>query len=156
MKIYLTYGTEDREGLETVGIAALANLPNDSVDEIQGNNVLEKVPHLAYFIDECYRVLKPEAKAIFSSPFYLSRNAWASPLTIRALSEYSLNFSDKAWGEQNKFTELTVHSNFEVQGSFALTQEIMTRSEEARLFWTQKYANVAEAIMFTLIKRPYE
>lgn len=152
-KIYLTYGTEDREGLDTVGIATLANIESDSIDEIQGNNVLEKVPDLVYFIDECYRILKPECKAIFSSAFYLSRGAWVSPLTKRGLSEHSLNFSDKNWREQTKFTEVDCKANFEVQGSFALSQEILNRSEEARLFWMSKYANVAEAVMFTLIKR---
>ncbi len=155
MKIYFTYGTETREDFGSLHPSAIntTNIEPNSIDEIQGQDVLEKVPNLIFFIEECYRILKPEAKAIFSSPHFASAAAWRSPLTIRAIGEQSLNFSSKSWREEAKYTESVVNCDFEVQGSFALEQDVMNRSEEARQFWMRRYVNVAQAVMFTLIKK---
>ena len=153
MKIYFSFGSETREDFGTLHPSATANIEADSIEEIQGQDVLEKVPNLISFIEECYRILKPGAKAIFSSPHFVNVAAWRSPLTIRGIGEQSLNFSDKKWREETKYTEASVSCDFEVQGSFALEQDVMNRSEEARQFWMRRYVNVAQAVMFTLIKK---
>jgi len=153
MKILFTYGVDSRDGLTPKLPGVTSDIPSESIEEIQGEGVLEKVPSLLTFIDECYRLLPAGGKAIFSAPYYASSKAWTSPLTIRGITEYSLNFSDKTWREANKFTEATVLADFEIQGSFAIEDSCMQRSEEARQFWINKYLNVAQCVLFTLIKR---
>jgi SAM-dependent methyltransferase len=152
VKIYLTYGTEGREGFEAKTPVSIGALPDESVDEIQAENVLEKVPELHRFIEDCYRVLRPGGKVIFSSPFYASAGAWRSPLTVRGVGEQSLNWANKKWREDNKFTELNLICNFEVQGQFAIEETWMQKSDEAKSFAMQRYLNVVQAILFTLVK----
>ena len=155
-KIYFTFGNESREGFESRVPSPPSPEANDSVEEIQGEGILERVPNLILFIDDCYRILKPGGVATFSASHYGSAKAWASPLAIRGISEASLNFANKDWREQNKYTEATVLSNFEVGGSFACEESAMQRCEEARQFWMSRYLNVAQAILFTLTKKAVE
>lgn len=154
IKLYVTYGLEEREGFFRCSPLSLWDMKSGTVAEIQGQEILEKMSNLAGFIKECHRILKPGGKCIFTAPYFAHVAAWRSPLTVRGISEQSLNFADKTWREQNKCTELDVGgTDFEVQGSFALEQTVMNRAEETRTFWTKHYMNIAQFIMFTLIKR---
>lgn len=155
MKIHFTYSNEKKEGFESFVPMATGHLPNDSVDEIYGTNVLEKVPNLVHFIEECYRLLKTGSKAGFTSPHYGSAKAWAHPLNIRAISEMTLNFSDKKWREDTKFTDVIVLCDFEVAGGFAVEELATQRSDEARTFWIYRYLNVCQAVVLTITKREY-
>lgn len=153
MKINFTYNAQVKEGFDSRLPTATQDLASDSVDEIYGENVLEKVPDLVLFIDECYRILKKGAKAVFSSPHAFSSRAWISPLTKRCLSDGSLAFADKPWRELNKFSEANVLADFQVDGQYALAEEVLQRADPAKLFWLAKYNNVIQAILFTLTKR---
>lgn len=154
LKLYVTLGKEDREGFTKVTPEKLGGMRSGSVAEIQGQELLEKLPDLAKFIRECHRVLIPGGKCIFTAPYFAHVAAWRSPLTVRGISEQSLNFADKKWREQTKHTEIDMGDcDFEVQGSFALEQAVLNRAEETRAFWTKHYMNIAQFVMFTLIKR---
>lgn len=152
-KIYFDYREKTREGFETKLPMGTYQLANESVAEIQGENVLEKIPNLIAFIDECYRLLPTGGTAIFSAPHFAHANSWASPLNVRGIAETSLNFASKDWREQTQYTEATVLANFEVQVSFAVEEAISARAEEVRTFWMHRYLNVAQAILFTLTKK---
>jgi SAM-dependent methyltransferase len=153
VKLYFTFGNETREGFESRVPGTTPPLDHESVDEIQGQDVLEKVPDLIVFIDECYRLLRPAGKCVFSGAHYGHARAWASPLNRRALSEQSLNFSSKDWREQNKYTEATCLSDFEVHVQFAVEDVCASRSDDAKAFWMQRYLNIAQAVLFTLTKK---
>lgn len=153
MKIYFTYNSDSREGFTSKVPLMTSDLAAESIEEIQGENVLEKIPDLVAFVEECYRLLPKGGKAIFSSPYYASSRAWVSPITARGISEHTLAFADKTWRENNKYTERTILSDFEVTGSFAIEDECMQRSEDARRFWMARYLNVAQCVLFTLTKR---
>ncbi|OQB10447.1 MAG: hypothetical protein BWY21_00368 [Parcubacteria group bacterium ADurb.Bin216] len=156
MKLYFSYGLEEREGFVTANPEDLSFYENESIEEIQGQDVLEKVPDLIYFIDECYRILKPGSKCVFSSQHFANSGAWRSPLTKRGISEQSLNFASKEWREQFKFTEAEVSADFEVLGSFAIEQDVLQRNEETRAFWMRRYLNIANCVFFTLNKKEKE
>lgn len=152
-KILFTYNDEVREGFESRNPNYTSEILDESVDEIVGENVLEKIPNLINFIDECYRIIRYGGKISFNSPYYASVRAWISPLNIRGLSEMSLNFSQKKWREENKFTEALVKSDFDVTAQFLLDEAVLLRSEEARNFQLSKYSNVVMAMMYTLTKK---
>ena len=154
MKIYFTYENKTREGCESVVPLTTGNYESESIEEISGESVLEKVENLPRFLDECYRLLKPGGKAVFSSFYYASVQAWQSPLTKRGISETSLSFADKKWREQNNFSEVDCKCDFEIQASFAIDPSVeKERSEAAKLFWLGKFNNVVQAVLFTLTKR---
>lgn len=151
-KIYLTYGTETREGFESRLPCYLFDLPDESVDEIAGEQVLEKIPDLVRFVEALYRVLKKDAIANFSSNHFANSKAWTSPLVVRGISEHTMNFASKAWREQYKYTEVIMRANFEVKGQFAVEEKCLARADEVRAFWMEKYLNVVQAVLFTLTK----
>lgn len=153
MKLYLSYGTEEKEGFERCHPEEIYKFSDDSVEELHGEYVLEKVPDLVTFLEGIWRVLVVEGKANFSAPHYANVAAWRSPLTVRALSEQSLNFACLDWRKASNYTEVEVRANFEVMGNFALEQDVMNRSDEARAFWMKRYMNIAQVILFTLIKK---
>ena len=152
MKILFTYNDEIKEGFESKNPNYIKEIETESVDAIEGNSVLEKIPDLVSFIDECYRILKFEAKASFTSAYYASIRARMSPLNIRGLSEYSLNFAQRKWREDNKYTEAVIKADFEVAAQFLLEEAIMLRSEAARVCQMKQYNNIIQAIMFNLTK----
>jgi hypothetical protein len=153
MKIYFTFTNRTKEGFESKNPLYTSTIETDSVDEIAGEDVLEKVDNLIHFIEEMFRIMKKGTIANFSSPFYASSNAWLSPLTKRGLSERSLNFSNKAWREQVGYTEAEIVADFDVVTNVAIAEQCMQRSAEARTFWLEHYTNVAQCVLYTLTKR---
>lgn len=154
MKLYFTYGNEIREGFESKVPLSTKELPDESVDEITGEGILEKVPDLVLFLDECWRLLRKDGKCAFTSIHYASSNAWVSPLVRRSVAETSLNFTNKKWREENKFTEVHVLSDFVVAVNYAIEESYTQRSDLARQFMLKHYNNVIRAILFELIKNP--
>lgn len=153
MKILFTHNDEVKDGFESKNPDYISEIPTESVDEIEGTCVLEKVPNLIDFIENSYRILKFGSKATFTCSYYASTRAWASPLTIRGLSEYSLSFSQKQWREDNKYTEAVIKADFDVSVQFLLEQTVTQKAEPVRLFWMNKYLNVVQSVMFTLTKK---
>lgn len=153
MKIFFTYSSEIKEGFDSKIPLGTSDIPTESVEEVLGENVIEKVSNIIAFIDEVYRILAPKGVAKFTAPYYASKGAWSSPLTVRAICDETLNFASKDWREQTKFSEGNIICNFEVNGQFAIEQQVMHRAEEVRHFWLQRYNNVAQAVIFTLTKK---
>lgn len=154
MKLYLTYSEKTRDGFTSTVPSALETLKDESVEEIQGEEIIERVPDLIKFVEQCYRVLVPEGKLILSSPYFASSAAWASPFAIRGVSEKTLNFASKNWREQSKWSDAFVRANFEVSGSFAVEESVSHRAEDVRQFWMSRYLNVAQAVVLQLVKKP--
>lgn len=152
MKIYFTLDKKEREGFETKDPIYAASFEADSVDEITGEAVLEKVKNLIFFIEACYRILKSGGKATFTAPYYASFQAWADPRNIRGISQASLNFADKKWRDQNNCSELS-SADFEVLCNLAVDLQATQRSDMAKEFWLNRYTNVVQSVMFTLTKR---
>lgn len=153
MKLYFTYGSDLKEGFVPQVPMTTSILADESVDEIVGDYVIEKVPDLAAFIDECYRLLRPGSKAIFTAYHFGNTLAWTSPITKRGISETSLNFASKDWRAAAKFSDCIVKADFEVTGAFSVDQESQNRSDEAKTFWIKRYLNVAHQVIFTLTKK---
>lgn len=152
-KLYFTYNQDSREGLEATLPEQLSRFEAESIDEVQAENVLERVPDLVEFVEQCYRILKFDSKATFSAPQYNTSRAWASPFAVRGISEETLNFASKNWREVNKCLPGLV-CDFEVTGQIAVEPGFMNRAEVARAFMTKHYGNVVIAILFTLTKKP--
>lgn len=154
MKIYFTYDKKEREGFHVRDLSLIRadEVYNNEVEEIAGEGILEKIPNLIDFIEECHKLLKPEGTATFTAAHADSTQAWSDPRNIRGITQMSLNFADKTWREQNGVL-LDLNCNFEVGCNFAIDLQAAQRSEEAKNFWLSRYNNVIQSVMFTLKKR---
>ena len=153
MKILFTYSDKTQEGFESKVPLTTSTIEDGSVEEIVVvEGVLERVPSLVDFVEELYRLLKMSGTVSVTSKHYGSAAAWFNPYAVRGISEYSLNFSSKDWRVGNKWTEGIVKANFNISGSFTCHESCLVRNESARQFWLERYMNVAQAVLFTMIK----
>lgn len=153
MKINFTYGNATKDGFVNHLPLTTNALADSSVTEICGDCVIDKVPDLVAFVEECYRILIPDGVATFTNPYYGSVHAWTNPLSVRGVCEATLNFASRDWREQYKFSDAIVRCDFEVAGNFAIAQECLTRADEAKQFWMQRYLNVVQSVILTLKKK---
>lgn len=152
VKLYFSDDKKEREGFESKHPTGIGNFKDESIEEVTGENILEKIPDLVGWITELYRILKPGGMGTFTAPYYNSFQAWQDPRNIRGISQASLNFADKNWREQNGCPDLA-RCDFEVACNFAIDLTATQRSEIAKEFWLNRYNNVVQSVMFTLKKR---
>jgi hypothetical protein len=151
-KILFTYGNDTKEEFESLVPLTTMSLANESVSEIEATGVIERVPDLVKFTEECYRLLKFGGKLTLKSAHYRNDLAWQDPYAVRGISELSMNFAAKAWRDLNKFAD-PVMADFEVVGNFAIEQSFMQRADDARAFMMRHYNNIVQAVIFTLTKK---
>ncbi len=128
---------------------------NNSIDEIFCSHLIEHVSDLIEFMDEIYRILKPQCKATLVSPYYSSMRAWQDPTHRRAICEASFLYFNKKWREDNKLNhgDYEMKSDFDFSYGYMLTPDWATRSQEARDFAIRHYHNVVSDIQIILTKK---
>lgn len=126
---------------------------DNSVDEIFSSHFIEHAEDLISFMDEIYRILKPQSKATIIAPYYSSIRAWQDPTHKRAISEFTFLYFNKNWRDQNKLNHYNIKSDFDFNYGYQMYPEWMNRAEEARAFAMKYYWNVISDIHITLTKR---
>lgn len=76
----------------------LAKLPFDtnSVDEIYTSHLLEHIENFIPFMEEIYRVCKPNAKVEIHAPHGLTEEGIADPTHVRFLCPHTFDYFDKS------------------------------------------------------------
>jgi glycosyltransferase involved in cell wall biosynthesis len=69
---------------------------NNSVDLISARHILEHVRNYIPFMEEIWRVLKPEGRLEISVPDYSSRTAFTDPTHLRCFTQDSFDFFDRS------------------------------------------------------------
>lgn len=154
IKLYLSYGKESApEGFISTHPTQLSSHPENTIEEIQGIGILEKVPDLVEFMGQIYYMLIMGGKAVFTSGYYGSANSYISPLIKRSLSEFSMNWTSKDWRTQSQFTEVETDIDFELQVAQGGDPNLSLRSEEVQIFWRTTRLNCVQSVHFTLTKK---
>ncbi|MFA6054066.1 MAG: methyltransferase domain-containing protein [Thermodesulfovibrionales bacterium] len=155
-----TPGTIGVDSKKTPSVDVVHNLTkfpypwkDNSVDEIYCNHYVEHTEDLISFIDECWRILKPEGKMYITAPYYSSIRAWQDPTHKRAISEATFLYFNKQWREQNELKHYGIKSDFDFTYGYAIAPEWANRSDEDRAFAICYYINVVSDIHITLIKK---
>jgi SAM-dependent methyltransferase len=128
-------------------------IESESVDEAICNHYIEHTNDLIGFMEEVYRILKPEAKITIVAPYYSSVRAWQDPTHKRAISEWSFLYYNKKWREENKLDHYGIKCDFDYCYGFVFNTPWNMKSEEARAFAQLHYINVIADIQVTMIKR---
>lgn len=154
-------------------------IPDNSVDEIVGNMIVEHIPHIIeghgmkwgyddcfyLFFDEIYRILKkakfdPEnpniplnGKATFVTPYYSSMRAWQDPTHYRAISEASYLYLDKKWREDNKLDHYPVKCDFGVMFAHNIDGSLQNRNREYVMEAMRTQINAVPDLSATIYKR---
>jgi SAM-dependent methyltransferase len=129
----------------------------ESVDEISCQHFIEHVDDIVKFMDECWRILKPEAKMVVVAPYYANMRAWQDPTHKRAISESSFLYFNRQWRIDTKLNESypysTMKCDFDFTYGYNISNDWVNRSQEARDFAIKHYINVVNDVVVTLTKR---
>jgi SAM-dependent methyltransferase len=149
---------------------------DDSVDEIHCSHFLEHVParevevrdlvflpddedHLGQdmlfaFMDECYRILKPEGWMHIIVPSGRSNRAFWDPTHRRFFMQETFLYFNADWRKLNGLQHYRVHTNFGVDVGHTLPQEEALRSQDAQTARFQTLWNVTADWIAKLKKLP--
>lgn len=98
-------------------------LPDDSVEHSEGSHVLEHLRNPLFFMEELWKITKPEGTALFRLPYGSSDNAWEDPTHVRPYFLNSFGYFSQPYywrasysygGDwQPKFIKLHMDDHFE-------------------------------------------
>lgn len=166
MKLDLGCGQRTTEGFKGADIKAGPNVDyvvdlfagkrwpwkNNSVDEVVSNHLVEHIPHYRpeykgadgwfVFFNELYRVMKPDATAVFNHPYSRNDRAFWDPTHTRYIHEMTWYYLDRNWREAQALDHYDAKCDFEVVTiTTQVADQIHTRSHDAQQFARSFYFN---------------
>ena len=145
------------KGIKVVDLRKRWPWKSNSVDEVHCAMMLHYLTahERVHFFNELYRVLKPGAKAQFTTPMWSSHRAY---IDIQAqwppVSEGFYHTLNKNWREaQNAVDTSGLKCDFDVTAGYGLHPAIVTRHQEYQqeaVAWSKE---AAQDLFATLIKR---
>jgi SAM-dependent methyltransferase len=81
---------------------------NDTFDIIYASHIMEHLKDNIKFMEELYRISKPQAEVIIRVPHYSGRSAWGDPTHIRAYSYNQFYFYEKGFCDHYGSCDLRV------------------------------------------------
>ena len=169
LKLDLGAGQHCKEGFEGVDIVKLPGIKyvhdlkkypwpwkSDSVSETFCSHFLEHLtgPERVTFMDELYRILVPEGKAVFIAPYWSSMRAVQDPTHAwPPLCEASFLYFNAKWRKDNGLDHYKITSDFDFVFGYGINPVWMTRNDETRQFAIANYCNSVQDLHCTLTSR---
>lgn len=108
---------------------------------------------LIQFIDEVYRILKPEGYIDIVTPFYSSETMWRDPTHCRVITDNTFHYFNKKWRDNSGLSHYGILSNFEVVlHSYEFYSDMLTKTEEQKAKGVRFNNNVIANITTRLTK----
>jgi SAM-dependent methyltransferase len=167
LKLDLGCGKNPRPGFEGVDILDFGQKhkvdlrkswpwKDDSVDEANCSHFIE---HLGpddriHFVNELYRVLKPEAKCQVVTPHWASGRAYGD-LTHKwpPVAEFWFYYLSKTWREENAPHNDAYTCDFVVTWGYSLHQALASRNQEYQANAITWYKEAAQDTVATFVKQ---
>jgi predicted SAM-dependent methyltransferase len=171
VKLDIACGQNKQEGFHGVDIVDtkdadtvhdLTKFPwpfNDNeVEEAFCSHYAEHVPDLNAFMNEVYRILKPDALIRIIHPHLRSDRAFQDPTHVRFIPEATWYYFAKDWREAQKLDHYPIETDFGIENMFynGFQGDWGQRSEAARTFALNHYWNVAVDLCVDLKARKPE
>ncbi len=176
MKLDLGVGDNKREGYIGVDIVETSStdvvhdlnvypwpFEDGSVDEIHCSHYVEHIPHdvnnedkrdgLIQFMDEVYRILKPEGKINIVAPYYKNERAFGDPTHRRYIGDLSFLYWNKEWRDTNKLSHYGILCDFDIKLSYMIDNDLTLKAQELRTEAIKKEWNAVQDIMVEMTKR---
>lgn len=129
------------------------SFPDNYTDEVNISHYIEHIYDLMKFMNELYRIMKPQTTATIVSPYYTSTRAWQDPTHKRAISEASFLYFNKKWREDNKLQHYPITCDFDFTYGYIMYPDFISRAEEYRAFAMRHFWNVVSDLKVILTKR---
>jgi SAM-dependent methyltransferase len=132
----------------------------DSVSELHASHFLEHVPQRLRwpFMEECYRILKPEGTMRIMVPNWKSERAYGD-MTHEwpPVSSFFFLYLSKGWREANKLTygPYAIKANFDFTGGVAgCSPDFASKAQEVQQFAWAHYLESFQDMWVALTKKP--
>jgi len=135
---------------------------DNSIDSIHCSHYVEHIPHninngdkrdgLIQFMNELYRILKPEGKVTIIAPYYTSIRAYGDPTHQRFICDWTFLYYNKEWRDSNKLSHYGIIANFDSIINYHISEEMSLRSEQVRNKAFMENWNAVDDIMVELTK----
>ena len=158
LRLDISYGPVTPEGYTRFVPEGETKWPykDNSVDEILSAYIFMRIPGKlrGKFMDEAWRVLKPEAKMTIISKYWSSAGA-IQDYTFEwpPLVEQSFLYFNKGWREVNK-VDYPLVCDFDFVYGHGYDPETQNRGDDTRPFWVKHYTNTVNDLQVVLTKRP--
>lgn len=130
---------------------------SESVTEVQAAHFLEHLTGAQRmdFMNELWRILKPEGTATIVTPYGGSYRAFQDPThQWPPIVEASYLYFNRKWREENQLDHYPIHCDFDFTYGYQIDNPWASRAQEAKDFALRHYVNVAADLHVVLTKRP--
>lgn len=137
-----------------------------SVDEVHCSHVLEHLDHNRHnpervkFMNELYRVMMPETKALIITPHWASNRAFGDfTHADKPVSEMFYYYVSREWRLTNapdtdvQYNSDGFNCDFQATWGYSMLPQLMARSDAHQRFALENYKDAALDIIATLTKR---
>jgi len=159
LKLDISYGPFIPEGFKRFDFfkCNTAQWPykDGSVEEIYSAYVLCRIPgrNRGQFMDEAYRVLKPEGKMVVIVPYaFSSRGIQDYTFEWPPICEQSFLYFNKEWRKQAQ-VDYPINCDFDFSYGHSFDPDTANRSDDARPFWIKHYLNSVNDIQINMVKK---
>ena len=132
--------------------------PDSSVDEVYSSHTVEHLrfnpefPERIHFVNELWRVLKPDAKATLITPHWSSCRQYGDYTHREPVSEFWPPYLQAAWRKANAPHDTIYTCNFNcTQPGYTMHPELALRSAEYRNHALQFFKEAAQDMILTLV-----
>lgn len=129
---------------------------DNSVEEAHCSHFIEHLTasERIHFVNELYRVLKPDAKCTVIVPHWSSCRAYGD-LTHQwpPVSEFWFYYLSKAWREQNAPHNTGYSCNFDCAWGYNMHQAVATRNQEYQQHALTFFKEAAQDLVATFTKK---
>ena len=145
------------KGIKTVDIRKRWPWKSNSVDEARAANLIQyfNAEERAHFVNELYRVLKPDCKAQIITPYWAASKAYGDPTVAwPAVSEAWYQMLAKPYRDALTWIETGGYRcNFDVTLGYGLHPSMIGRVQDYQQHWVTFGKEAAQDLIATLTKR---
>lgn len=129
---------------------------DQSVEEVVCNQFFEHLTgeERMGFMDELWRVMKVDAKAVFVTPYYTSMRAIQDPThKWPPIAETSYLYFNKGWRDTNGLSHYPIGCDFDFSFGYLLAGDVAARNQEYRDNAIRQFNNAVTDLQVTLVRR---
>lgn len=125
----------------------------DTFEEFKKKALQPQIDGLIKFMNEIYRILKPDGKVKIIAPYVTHVRAFGDPTHTRYIHDWSFYYFNKEWRDINKLDKYPIFCDFDIRYSYLIDESLILKSDEVRKEIFHKNWNCITDLIIDLTKR---
>lgn len=150
---YIEHIKHDNVALDLKRILDKSNSFEEFKENVNTQDFLAPKDGFIKFINEVYRILKPNGKLHLVAPYWSSIRAVGDPTHVRYIGDSTLWYLSKDWITENNLEHYGLECDFDVNLSYFISNDMTLKSEQVRQKAFTHDLNSIEDIIVELTKK---